>query len=139
MSISFTYEDKSTEEAHGSNAIETSNDFSSEKELKKTIKNLFKNYQCPSCGGHKMDGDNIIVEKGKIKFYQEVQKKGFFGGNKFVTKHERDIWRVYNIYLKPSGFLSFAGHIKCKSCKWEEKGQKGIRWLSMNDIRSGNF
>ena len=138
MSISFNYKDKPTEEAHGNNAKEGSNDFSSEKELKRTIKNLFKNYQCPSCGGHKMDGDSVIVEKGKVKFFQEVKKKGFFG-SKFVTKHNRDIWRVYNIYLKPSGFLSFAGYIRCKSCKWEEKGQKGVRWLSMNDIRNGSF
>jgi predicted nucleic-acid-binding Zn-ribbon protein len=138
MGISFQYKDKPTEELYGNSAIEESGDFSSEKELKNTIKNIFKNYQCPSCGGHKMDGDNVIVEKGKVKFFKEVKKDGFFG-SKYVNTHDRDVWRVYNIYLKPSGFLSFAGYIKCKSCGWEEKGQKGVRWLSINDIQNGNF
>ncbi len=99
---------------------------------------MFKNYQCPNCGGHRIEGDKVVVEIGKVRFFKEVYKKGFWGG-KHVDKHDRDVFRVYNIYLEPSGFLSFAGYIRCKSCKWEQKGAKGIKWLSLNDIANGRF
>jgi len=138
MGISFEYENRQTKELHGNNAIEENYDFSTEKELKKTIKRIFKNYQCPNCGGHKMDGNRLIVEIGKIKFFREVIEKGFFG-SKYVSKHDKDVWRIYNIYLKRSGFLTPAGFIRCKSCKWEEKGAKGIKWVSIDDVRNGRF
>ena len=138
MSISFYYKDKSTEELHGQNAVEGHNDFPSKKELKNTIKAIFKNYTCPKCGGHRIDGDKVVVEIGKVSMFKEEQKKGFFG-SKFVDKHEKDVYRVHNIYLESSGFLSSAGYLRCKSCKWEQKGAKGVKWLSLNDIANGRF
>jgi len=141
MGISFNYKEKADEEAHGVNAVAGSNDFSSKKELKQAVKTLFEKYQCPNCGGHRIEGNGVIVEIGKMKFFHEELKKGFFG-SKHVEKHIKDVWRVHNIYLELSGMFSFlspAGYIRCKSCKWESKGGKGVRWLSINDIRKGNF
>lgn len=136
MGISFDYKEQETKEEHGSNAYLTDSDFANKKELKSTIKDLFKNYQCPNCGGHRMTGNGVIVEFGKVRFFQEVEKKGLFG-SKWVNEHDTDVYRLYNIYLEPSGFLSSAGYIRCKSCKWEQKGGKGIKWMSINDIING--
>ena len=138
MSISYSFKDMPVEELYGDLAIESSNDFSSMKELKQTIKDIFSEYACPNCGGHRVEGNKVIVEIGKIRMFKEVKKEGFFG-SKYVDKHDRDVYRIYNIYLEPSGFLSFAGYIQCKSCKWEEKGAKGIKWLSVNDITKGRY
>ena len=136
MGISFEYKEQSVEQAHGSNAFMTDNDFEDKKSLKAAIKEVFKHYQCPDCGGHRMTGSGVIVEFGKVKFFQEVEKKGLLG-RKWVTQHDRDVYRLYNIYLESSGFLSSAGYIRCKSCKWEQKGGKGIKWMSINDIMNG--
>jgi predicted nucleic-acid-binding Zn-ribbon protein len=126
------------EELYGNNAIDYNSDFSTMKELKESINNFFENYDCPSCGGHRMEG-GIIVEIGISKFFHEVYKKKFWGGEELITKNFKDVWRIGSTYLKPSSFLNSAGRIYCKSCGWEEKGAKGIRWLSMHDIKNGNF
>lgn len=143
MGIRFRYEKKPTEEAHGNNAVERSCDFSSKKELKKAVKNGFENFQCPNCGGHRMESDKLVVEFGKVRFFKEVRKRGLFGfGKKYVEKHVRDVYRIHRIYLEPRGALGFltpAGYIRCKSCKWEEKGGKSVRWLSIDDVMNGRL
>lgn len=138
MSISFNYDEKPSKEIYGNSHAGEGKDFSSMKELKIYIRSMFKSYTCPNCGGHKIDGDKIIVEIGKIRFFKEVEKKGFFG-IKYTNKHDGDIYRVFNIHLKPSGFLSFAGYIRCNSCKWEQKGKKGVRWVSVHDALNGKY
>jgi len=138
MPIYATYKVMKDEELYGNNAIDYNSDFPTMKELKKSIDTFFKNYDCPSCGGHRMEG-NVIVEIGMSKFFHEVYKKKFWGGEKLITENFKNVWRIRRTYLKPSSFLSSAGSIYCKSCGWKEKGQKGIRWLSMNDIKNGNF
>ena len=138
MSINPLYKIIQTEELYGTNAIERNNDFSTKKELIKAMDNFFKNYACPNCDGHRMEG-SIIVEIGEVEFFEEVWKKGFFGKKTLITQKFKSVWRVQHTYLKVSGFLSSAGRTLCKSCSWEERGAKGIRWLSINDIRSENF
>ena len=137
MGINPTYKIMERQRLYGSNAIEENQDMSTKKELITAMNNFFENYACPSCGGHRMRG-NIIVEIAEIEFFREILKKGFFG-KKIVTEKFKTVWRVQHTYLKPSGFLSYAGRIWCQSCGWEEKGAKGIRWVSINDIRNGNF
>lgn len=137
MGINPEYKIIETEKLYGNNAIESNNDFSTKKELKSSMDNFFENYPCPNCGGQRMTG-NLIVEINEVNFFQEVWKKSFFS-KKLVTEKFKSTWRVHSTYLKPSGFLSYAGRIWCQSCDWEEKGAKGIRWLSIDDIRSGNF
>lgn len=138
MGINYFYKEKDTEELHGNNAVVGNYDFNTKKELKARVKQVIKNYACPSCGGHRVDGDKLVVEIGKVRFYKETYKKGFFGG-KYTEKHQKDMFRIYGIYLQASGFLSFAGYLKCKSCGWEQKGAKGVQWLSLNDIANGRF
>jgi DNA-directed RNA polymerase subunit RPC12/RpoP len=120
MGISFRYEEKPAVEEHGSNAVEGSSDFPSIKELKKAVKDALNNFQCPNCGGRRMESEKIVVEIGKIRFFKQIQEKGFFG-SKYVDKHDRDVYRVHRIYLEPSGVLGFltpAGYIRCKSCNF---------------------
>ncbi|CAN2044177.1 conserved hypothetical protein [Candidatus Magnetomoraceae bacterium gMMP-1] len=138
MGINFHYKTRATEEKHGKNAIESSSDFSSKKDLKNAIKHAFNNFECPICGGHRMDSSKIIVEIGKVRFFKQVKKKGLFG-SKYVDKHDRNVYRIHRIYLEPSAFLSPAGYIRCKSCKWEEKGGKSLKWLSINDVINGRL
>lgn len=137
MGISPEYKIIETERLHGNNAIENSSDFTTKKELKDSMEKFLDNYPCPNCGGQRVFG-SIIVEICEVKFFQEVWKKGFFG-KKLVTEKFNSTWRVSSTYLRPSAFLSHAGEIWCKSCDWQEKGAKGIRWLSINDVRNGNF
>jgi len=137
MGINPIYKIIETQELYGNNAIEQNGDYSTKKELKSAMDSFLENYACPNCGGHRMAG-SIIVEIGEVEFFEEVLKKGFFS-KKLITQKFKTIWRVYHTYLKPSGFLSSAGSIWCKSCSWEEKGAKGIRWLSIDDVRNGNF
>lgn len=143
MGIDYSFKEKPVIEAHGYNAVMGENDFSSKSDLKNAIKSLFNNFKCPSCGGHRIEGDKINVEIGKVKFFQEEKRKRLFGllGETHVEKHEKDIWRLYGVFFESSGFLSSAGYIKCKSCKWEEKGNKGssIQWYSINDILNGKL
>ncbi len=138
MGISYSYKEEPVKELHGSNAIEERNDFQEKKELKKAIKIIFEEYECPNCGGHRISGNKVIVSIGKVKFFKEECKKGFFG-KKYVSRNYKDIFRVYSIYLEPSSFLNPAGYIKCKSCNWKEQGAKGVKWLSINDIANGRF
>ena len=141
MGIHYRFEEQKIQEAHGSQAIAGSNDFSSKKEMKRAVKRLFKTYQCPNCGGHRTDGNSVVVKIGKVKLFKEKIKKGIFG-KKYVHKRVGDLWRVYDIYLESSGFLSIlspSGYIRCKSCNWQQKGGKGVRWLSVNDVMEGNF
>jgi len=137
MGINPTYKIIETQKLYGNNAIGQNGDHSTLKELKSAMSKFLENYSCPNCGGHRVNG-NLIVEIGEIEFFEEVWKKGFFG-KKLITNKFKTAWRVQSSYLKPSAFLSSAGRIWCKSCGWEEKGAKGIRWLSINDVRSGNF
>lgn len=139
MGISYSFEEKDTQKLYGSHAVDNSCDFSTKGALKKYIKEYFKNYTCPSCGGHQVDGEKIIVEIGKVKLFKEVKKGGFFGKSKFKNEHFKDSYRVYNIQIESSGFLKFAGYLRCKSCGWEQKGEKGVRWLSVNDIMNGRL
>lgn len=139
MGVSYSFEEKETQELHGNHSIDGDNDFSTKRALKKYVKGVFKNYSCPSCGGHRVDGERITVEIGKIKFFKEIKKNGFFRKVKFVNKHYKDSYRIYNIKIESGGFLKFAGYLRCKSCGWEQKGAKGVRWLSINDVMNGRF
>lgn len=143
MGIDYSFQEKPEQEAHGLQAVMGDNDFLSKGELKETIKRHFADYACPQCGGHRIEGDKIVVEIGRLRFFREEKRKRLFGllGDKYVETHEKDVWRVYRIYLESSGFLSSAGYLRCKSCKWEVKGSKGaqIAWYSIDDILKGRF
>lgn len=123
MGIKFEYKEKDMKEVHGRTETRGNTDYNKKTELKKEIKNIFKNYECPNCGGHRVNGDGVVVEIGRVRFFREVKKKGMFG-TKYVDKHDRDVYRIYTIYLESDGFLSAAGYLRCKSCKWEQKGKK---------------
>jgi hypothetical protein len=132
-SISLTYEYKSAEKVYESRA----NDFASEKELKNAIKNWFAECQCPNCKGRKLRGDRVIVTIGKVRVYEQVKQPKLFGGTKYVDRHVKDSWRLYDAFLKPASI--FKGYIKCTNCNWEIKAGSDIRWLSINDIIHGRF
>lgn len=139
MSIRLDYEEQDVKEAHGVQAVMGDFDFSSKKELKELIENIFKNYQCPNCGGHQLNG-KVNVKFGKVKFFQEELTKTFWGSKKYVNRHIKDVWRVYDVYLKIGGFFNPSGNIECKSCKWNISGTSSqVAWYSLNDIFSGNF
>jgi len=139
MSIKLEYEEEDVKEAHGAQAVRGDTDFSSKKELKGFVENMFESFQCPNCGGHQVSG-RINVKLGKVKFFQEELTKSFWGSKKYVNRHVEDIWRVYDVYLKPGGFLTSAGNLECKSCKWNMRGiTSKVVWYSLNDIFSGNF
>jgi len=95
-----------------------------------------KKYSCPTCGGKKVVGENIEVSFAKIYMYRQVEKKGLFGRKKFVDELNDEVYRLYDITLKTGGFLDLAGYIRCKSCKWEIKGDSRVQWLSINDIKN---
>lgn len=140
MGISISYNEEETQESHGSQAIEEKGDFSSKKELKKSIKSRFKSFTCPNCNGHRITGDGVVIDFGKVKFFKEEHKKGIFG-SKYVSKNTGNVYRIYSIYLESGGFFSSAGYIRCKSCQWEVKGNKKnkTRWVSINDVLRGNI
>ena len=137
MGISLTFKEKETEEAHGDQAEEGEYDFNSKKELKNNVKGNFEHYECPECGGRRVTGNDVIIEFCKIRFFQQESKKGLFGV-KYIDKHTKDVWRLNNIYLEPSSFLQSAGYIRCKSCQWEQKGEKGYTLISIHDLFTGN-
>ena len=126
MSIRFEYKEKAMEEIHGNKFSKASKEYSKKSELKKDIKSIMKNYECPKCGGHRINGERVVVEIGKVRLFREEKKEGIFR-TKYIEKHDRDIYQVYNVYLESGGFLSSAGYLRCKSCKWEQKGRKGTQ------------
>lgn len=138
-SVKVTFENQKAAELHGSQAEVLQNDFVSRSDLKDRVQQLLDRFECPNCGGHKVKGDNIVAEIGQVTMFREVQRKGFFGGNKFVNEKAGTYWRLYNLYPRPSGFLQSAGYLQCKDCKWEIKGAKGVKWVSINDVMNGNF
>lgn len=135
MSVSFSLHFTDTTELHNNHAFETQSDFESESRVRAGVTRFFSNYACPSCGGHKIDGGGIIVKYGKVKLYREEQKKGFFGGISYENKLWKTTYRVQDIQLENGGFLSSAGYLKCRDCKWRiEGGSSSTQWLSINDI-----
>ncbi len=128
-------------------------DFDSWGELKTTLKQYLKDYQCTTCKGHQCKGRDVNVLVRKVDLYREVEKTGFFGGKKKVDEFVKTAWRVEGVTLKQKdggfGILSdeTEGYITCtrKGCGWKisggtkEKGDSGVRWVSINDILNGNF
>ena len=110
------------QELYGKQAYDTDQDYQSKSEAKKYLKSMFKNYECLSCGGRKIDGDGIVVEICKTKMFKQHSKKGFFGGVKHIDEHWKTIWRINNIYAKAGGFFGGAGYMECRSCKKKTKG-----------------
>ncbi|MEE9355657.1 MAG: hypothetical protein V3U75_08730 [Methylococcaceae bacterium] len=137
MSINYTFKQKGTEETFGHEAVVKNRDYGSMKELKKAVKASFKAFRCPNCGYHGVDGSGVVVEIGKVRFFREKEKKGFFG-KKYVSEHFRDVYRIYNIYLSSSFLTFFSGHLKCDTCKWKQHGGSNTTWLSINDIFGGD-
>ena len=136
MSVRFFYKEMDDEELHGDQVYSLKNYFHSKKELKKEIKSSLNSFSCPSCGGHRISGNNGVVEIGKVRLYREKKKRGLFG-TKYVEENYQTVYRVYGIYLKPGGFLDPAGWARCNSCGWEEKGGKKksrVRWMSINEV-----
>ena len=143
MDIDYSFKEKPEQEAHGLQAVMGDHDFDSKGDLKEAIKRHFADYACPQCGGHRIEGDKIVVEIGKLRLFREEKRQRLFGllADKYVVKHEKDVWRMYGLFLESSGFLSSAGYLRCKSCKWEVKGNKGTQvvWYSISDILNGRF
>ncbi len=138
-SVSITFKDQKSAELYGHQAEVTDNDFASKSDLKDRVHQVFEHFECPNCGGHKVKGDNIIAEIGKVTMFEEVHKKGMFGKGKYVNEKSGTYWRLYNLYPQPSGILQSAGYLRCKDCKWELKGAKGVKWVSVNDIMNGRL
>ncbi len=82
----------------------------------------FHSYYCKQCGSHDIDGANIEVEITPVSMFREVSKKGFFGGDKWVEEHWKDIYRVGDLVFKNGGVFGGAGYLKCKKCKAEVSG-----------------
>jgi len=104
MGISWDYEILKEQELHGNNAYDTDRDFKSKSEATKHLKSMFKNYECESCGSRKLDGHLIAVDIMKTIMFKQHREKGFFGGEKFVDRHWKTVWRVKDIYVKKEGF-----------------------------------
>lgn len=128
-------------------------DFDSWADLKSTVKEYLKEYECPQCKGHQCKGALLHFHVRKVDIYKEVEKPKLFGGTKKVDEFVKTVWRVEGAYLKQKdgglGLLSdeSEGYIKCtrKSCGWETRGGTkpktggGVVWLSINDITTGNW
>jgi Zn-finger nucleic acid-binding protein len=142
MSIGYAYKEKATQDLHETQAVAGAQDYASKKALKTAVTRHVEALQCPECGGHQLDGNKVTVEIGKVRFFQEEVKNGWFGSKKYVNRHVRDVWRFYRIYLEPSGFLGFltpAGYVRCKNCKWRIKGGASMHWVSLGDVMKGKF
>ncbi|MCP4221611.1 MAG: hypothetical protein GY765_43705 [bacterium] len=125
-------------------------DFSTKSDLKKSVKEYFKNYSCPSCGSHKCSGHGAVVKYGKVDFYREVSYKGLFGGTKYKDELYKTVWRIHQVGLSPGrkgGFLDAGiapGRMMCraKGCGWETVApvypkKSKITWYSINDLIEG--
>ena len=126
MAIDWEFKYLNDQDLYGNQAYDTDQDFPSKSDAKKHLKQMFKNYQCQSCGGRKLNGHGVIVEICKTKMYLQHSKRGLFGGEKYVDKHWKTVWRVHNIYLKSGGFFGGSGVIECKSCKSKIKGNNAF-------------
>lgn len=117
MSISWGWKEHEKKKLYGSQAFETDMDFESRSKAKDAMNATFKAYYCKECGSHQLNGDNVLVELTPLSLYHEVQKKGFFGGEKWVEEHWKDVFRVGDVSFKSGGVFGGAGYIKCTKCK----------------------
>jgi len=98
-----------------------------------------------------VDGFGVIVEYGRVDFYREVSRKGFFGGTSYRDERYKTAYRIYGTGLRPgkagvilSLFSEEPGSIKCKAkgCGWKIAApvyprESKIQWYSVNDIMKG--
>jgi len=127
MGISWDWKEADRKKLFGSQAYETDMDFESKSKARDAINAMFLSYECKGCGSHDLSGGNILIEITFISLYREVTKKGFFGGEKWVEEHWKDVWRVGDgMIFKSGGVFGGAGYIKCNKCK--EKASAGGFW-----------
>lgn len=117
MGISWDWKEHDRKKLYNSEACETDMDFESKSKAKDAVSAMFKNYYCKECGSQQLDGGNILVEVTPLSLYREVPKKGFFGGEKWVEEHWKNVWRVGDMVFKNGGVFGGAGYIKCVKCK----------------------
>ena len=122
MSISWDWKEFDRKKLYGDQAYETDKDFESKSNAKEAIALMLKSFSCKECGSYQLEGGNIIFEVTPISLYHEVQKKGFFGGEKWVEEHLKDIYRVGEMVFKNGGVFGGAGYIKCSKCKSKVSG-----------------
>ena len=135
MGVSFSLKYTGTRELYNDQAFETHLDYESDSRLRAGMTRFFSDFSCPNCGGHKIDGSGVIVKYGEVKLYREVQKKGFFGGTSWENKHWKTTRRVEDLELENGGFLSSAGYLKCRDCKWRiQGGSSSVEWISIRDL-----
>ncbi len=113
-------------------------DFDSKSELKKNAKSFVNNLTCNACGSKKLRGDCIEVRFliGQVKFYDEYEKKAFFG-TKIKSKLREKLWRIHDITIEGTSLFG-SGKVCCKKCGHKEK-VSSINWVSVNDICRGNY
>lgn len=116
-SVSWSWKHQKAQSLYGSMAYETDNDFDSEKDAKNAINAYFSSRECDKCGSKDLNGDNIVVELTKVDLHREVNKKGFFGGEKLVEEHWKTVYRVGSIIFPQAHLFSSGGHLKCRKCK----------------------
>lgn len=135
------------QEMHGE---PTGADFDNFGGLKKAVRQLLTNYQCPRCGNHKVNGSGVIVVYGKVRLQRQEAYKGWFGGAKYKDVHYKTVWRVHDIGLRNApgrallnlfgAFDDPPGKLECQSkgCGWTVSGERGGT-LSIADLLNGKF
>lgn len=149
-SIGFHYVEKHADEMKDVHFQGRSVDFESKKSLKSAMSSLLKDFTCPSCGGHRVDGRGIYVSFGEIRVYSEKKKKNFFGKEYYDDVHVKTVWRIHEVGLTPGkkgGFFDSGigpGYLRCraKGCGWEKVApihpkDRYVEWYSFNDIIAG--
>jgi hypothetical protein len=76
----------------------------------------------------------LIVENGKVRLYETVAAKGWFGRTKYKDKLNKTVWRIHNYALFTAAgrhiFNLFAlldpapGELRCNAagCNWSASG-----------------
>lgn len=116
MGISWDWKEADRKKLFGQ-THETDMDFESVSKAKEAIDALLASYECKGCGSRDLSGGNILIEIAPISLFHEVKKKRFFGGEKLVEEHWKDVWRVGGMVFKSGGIFGGAGYINCNNCK----------------------
>ena len=117
--VEIKWVENDTVELTGSRAVRERHDRENKGDLKKLVEHRVENAQCPECGG-KLKG-KYTAYIGKVKLFDEHQKKGMFGKAKTVSKHRETLWRLHSFQPQK---------LKCKSCKEEFLGRRMVEELS---------
>lgn len=133
-SIEYRLEQANDRDLHG--ALDDG-DFDSARSLKRHVAALFKNFECPSCGNHRVSGSGVIVTYGKVHLFRQKAVRGWLGGTKQKDERYKTVWRIHDITLQNApgrALLNFfalldppPGELECQArgCGWKTKGERG--------------